>query len=83
VLANHFNVHEYNYKYTNRYGSDKHNKKDLKVTSVTLSKDKKSAEIKLDLTADKVVVVDFSKLRNSNKDNPSVTTVYYTLNQLL
>lgn len=83
VLANHFNVHEYNYKYTNRYGSDKHNKKDLKVTSVTLSKDKKSAEIKLDLTADKVVVVDFSKLRNSNKDKPSVTTVYYTLNQLL
>jgi hypothetical protein len=83
VLANHFNVHEYNYKYTNRYGSDKHNKKDLKVTSVTLSKDKKSAEIKLDLTADKVVVVDFSKLRNSNKEKPSVTTVYYTLNQLL
>ncbi|MCF2949385.1 PQQ-dependent sugar dehydrogenase [Paraglaciecola aquimarina] len=83
VLAKHFKAHEYNYNYTNRYGSDKHNIKDLKVKNVTLSKDKKSAEIELDLTADKVVVVDFSNLQNSNQDKPSVTKVYYTLNQLL
>ncbi|MGJ8681809.1 DUF7133 domain-containing protein [Paraglaciecola sp.] len=83
VLAKHFKVHEYNYKYTSRYGSDKHNTKDLTVKNVTLSEDKKSAEIELDLTADKVVVVDFSSLRNVSKEKPSVTKVYYTLNQLL
>ncbi|MDU0356440.1 hypothetical protein RS130_23335 [Paraglaciecola aquimarina] len=83
VLAKHFDVHEYNYKFTSRYGSDKHNKKDLTVKSVSLSKDKKTAEIKLDLTADKIVVVNFPQLQNANQDKPSVTTVYYTLNQLL
>ncbi|WP_158966478.1 PQQ-dependent sugar dehydrogenase [Paraglaciecola sp. L3A3] len=83
VIAEHFKVHEYNYLYTNKYGSDKHNLKDLTVSKVTLSKDKKSAEISLDLTAGKVVVINFPELRNAKTDKPSVTTVYYTLNQLL
>ncbi|MCF2949578.1 hypothetical protein L0668_15765 [Paraglaciecola aquimarina] len=83
VLAKHFDVHEYNYLYTSTYGSNKHNQKALAVKKVILSKDKKSAEIELDLTADKIVVVNFSQLRNNTNDKPSVTTVYYTLNQLL
>ncbi|MFS1422767.1 hypothetical protein [Shewanella sp. 10N.286.48.B5] len=83
VVAEHFKVHEYNYVYTNKYGSDKHNIQTLPVTNVILSPDNKSVDISLALTKGKVVVVEFDDLLNRMKDSPSVTKVYYTLNELL
>ncbi|MGJ8693869.1 MAG: DUF7133 domain-containing protein [Thalassotalea sp.] len=83
VTAESFNVSEYNYSYTNKYGSDKHNEKPLAVTKVKLSKDKKTVNLDLALTQDKIVVVEFMGLKNSQGEKTSVSKVYYTLNQLL
>ena len=83
VVAESFKAHEYNYLYTNKYGSDKHNTKTLAVTNVRLSADKKTVDVALDLTKDKVVVIAFDGLRNRAKETPSVRKVFYTLNELL
>lgn len=73
---------EYNYLYTNKYGSAKHNEKVLSISHTKLSADKKSIDIELPLTKDKIVVIEFNELKNKQGDKPSVTKVYYTLNQL-
>lgn len=83
VLAKDFDVYEYNYLYSSNYGSDKHNKKDLPISKVTVSADKMSVDIDLPLTKGKIVVVDFAKLLNFKGEKTSVSTVFYTLNELL
>lgn len=78
-----FSVNEWNYEYTSRYGSAKHNEKQLPVKSAKLSADKKSIDIELELTANKVVAISFAGLTATSNEKTSVKTVYYTLNQLL
>jgi len=82
VNAKSFDIHEYNYKFTDRYGSDKHNEKPLKPTNITLANNQKTINFDLPLTTDKIVVVDFAGLQNKKSENTSVNKVYYTLNQL-
>lgn len=82
VKSANFSAYEYNYLYSNNYGSKKQNKQDLTVSKVILSADKKSVEIQLPLTKDKIVAVDFSKLKNAQGEFTSVGEVFYTLNYL-
>ncbi|MGJ8693563.1 MAG: hypothetical protein ACSHW0_13925 [Thalassotalea sp.] len=82
VTAENLTAYEYNYKYSKSYGSKKHNQKDLSISNVALSADKKSLEISMLLTADRVVALNFSKLKNTKGDSTSVGEVFYTLNQL-
>ncbi len=83
VIEKHLKVSEWNYLYSGAYGSAKQNVKSLNIAKSTLSKDKKSIEIDIPLTADKVVMVDFAGLVSQSNRKPSVTKVYYTLNNLL
>lgn len=83
VIAANFAAQEWNYHYSGNYGSPKHNQKALNVSKVTLSKDRREVEINLPLTADKVVQIDFTKLKDINNRQVSVDKVYYTLNQLI
>lgn len=83
VVSANIKVHEYNYKYTDRYGSDKHNQKSLEISNIKLSNNNQTIDFNLPLTQDKIVVVEFEGLRNKAGEKPSVTKVYYTLNQLL
>ncbi|WP_440875093.1 DUF7133 domain-containing protein [Thalassotalea sp. PLHSN55] len=83
VIATHFNAQEWNYHYSSNYGSPKHNQKRLKISQVNLSQDGYEVDIELPLTADKVVQIDFTNIKDINDRQVSVGSVYYTLNQLI
>lgn len=77
-----FKAQEWDYLYSDNYGSAKQNVKSLPITQFEWSNNGKSVEISLELTADKVVQIDFPAVNNKAGDQPSVSSVYYTLNQL-
>lgn len=78
-----FSAEEWHYKYNGNYGSPKTDQKALGITGVELSDDKKSVDIKLPVTAGKVVAIDFSGLLAIDAKKASVTKIYYTVNSLL
>ncbi|MDU0353408.1 PQQ-dependent sugar dehydrogenase [Paraglaciecola aquimarina] len=82
VNVNNIKVREWNYLYHQTYGSPKVNEKSLNISDLTLSKDKKSIEFSIPLTADKVVMVDFTGLTSQTSRGSAFTKVYYTLNNL-
>lgn len=73
----------WNYHYSKNYGSPKHNLKALEIGNISLSKDNKEINISLPLTADRVVQIDFTGLKDIHGRSVSVDKVYYTLNQLI
>lgn len=81
VLAN-LTAQQWHYHYHEKYGSNKVDVESVKISSVTLSEDKRSIDIKLPLTAGKVVKIDFSGLVSETKRRASSTEVFYTLNQV-
>ncbi|WP_111977289.1 DUF7133 domain-containing protein [Algibacillus agarilyticus] len=83
VLNESFYIEEWNYLYSGAYGSAKHNKKQLPIKKLKLSPDNKKLIIDLDLSADKVVMIDFKGLVSHSGRKNSVSKVYYTLNQLI
>lgn len=83
VTVANFSAQEWNYHYSSNYGSPKKNQKTLKINNVALSADGREVDITLPLTADKVVQIDFTKLKDIKKRQVSVDKVYYTLNQLI
>lgn len=82
VAADAFSAQEWNYHYSSNYGSPKENLKALDVSNTKLSNDLKSVEITTPLTADKIVQINFSGLKDKQGRSVSVGDVYYTLNQL-
>ena len=74
---------QWHYKYSKTYGSPKIDQKPLAISKATLYEDQKTLDIELPLTAGKVVEIDFSGIKGADKRKPSVSKVYYTLNQLL
>ncbi|WP_017444200.1 PQQ-dependent sugar dehydrogenase [Gayadomonas joobiniege] len=81
VNAAQFKVQQWHYHYHNKYGSDKVALKDIKVASVSLASDNKSVQIKLPLTAGKVMAIDFAQLKSQSGRKVSSGKVFYTLNQ--
>lgn len=72
---------QWNYHYSANYGSPKKNLETLNISKVTLSSNKKSINIVLPLTENKVVAIDFSGIKSVSKREPTVSKVYYTLNR--
>lgn len=83
VKTSSLSAQEWNYHYSGNYGSPKKNLKGLKVSQLKLSEDGKTLDIQMLLTADKVVQIDFTGLKDIKGRSVSVDKVYYTLNQLL
>jgi hypothetical protein len=83
IVTDNFTAQEWNYHYSGDYGSPKHNQQALTVSKVSLSKDGREVDVTLPLTADKVVQIDFTGLRDITGRSVSVDKVYYTLNQLI
>ena len=83
VIKESLNAQEWNYHYSGNYGSPKKNLTSLKLNNIKLSADGKSIDIDMPLTADKVVQIDFTGLRDIKGRSVSVDKVYYTLNELL
>jgi len=83
VKSDSVSAKEWNYHYSGNYGSPKKNIKELKISQIKLSDNGKTLDINMPLTADKVVQMDFTGLRDVKGRSVSVDKVYYTLNQLL
>lgn len=83
VVEESFKAQEWNYHYSSNYGSPKMNQKVLGISDVRILGDGKTVVVTLPLTADKVVQIDFSGLRDKAGRTVSTDKVYYTLNQLL
>jgi glucose/arabinose dehydrogenase len=83
VIEKHLKATEWNYLYSRAYGSAKHNEKSLPIKKIKLSSDKKTVNVELDLTADKIVMLEFAGLTSKTDRKPAVTKVYYTLNSLI
>ncbi|AWB65893.1 hypothetical protein C2869_05305 [Saccharobesus litoralis] len=76
------NVEEWNYHYSNKYGSAKMNEQKLQGSNLTWSNGNKTLTFDLPLTAEKVLKINFNGLVDKKGRKPSVKTAYYTLNQL-
>ncbi|EWH08378.1 hypothetical protein DS2_17592 [Catenovulum agarivorans DS-2] len=83
ALAKQIKVQQWHYLYSSNYGSAKQELTQLPVKSIKWNNSKTSVDINLDLTAGKVVQIDFPNLINQAGEKMSVTSVYYTLNQLM
>jgi len=73
---------DWHYDYSSNYGSPKQDLRDLPLTDISLSPDRKSVTVKLDVTEGKVVMIDVSQLKSTSGRSPSVGKVYYTLNKI-
>lgn len=73
----------WHYHYSSNYGSPKVDLAPLPIKSVVLSGDRRSIDVKLSLSTDKVVQIDFPGLKDIHGRSVSVDKVYYTLNELL
>lgn len=80
VTTESFKAQQWHYHYHKKYGSDKVNLKNINITSVELSKDKKEIILTMPLEAGNVVAIDFSALQSQSKRKASSSKVYYTLN---
>ena len=67
------------YTYSRKYGSPKVNETAIKPSSVILSADKKSLEIKVDLIEKKVYGFDFSKVKSATDQELANKKAFYTL----
>lgn len=74
-----FAVQQWHYRYSGDYGSPKMALESVPVTKVSAIDDY-TLDIEMPLTKDKVVQITFDGLQDKEKRNPSVNTVYYTLN---
>lgn len=75
-------ITQWNYKFSGNYGSAKFNLETLKLSNVVFSNKGKTLTFDTKLTADKIVMIDFSGLKNEASEQVSVGKVYYTLNYL-
>jgi hypothetical protein len=78
-----FKAQHWNYHYSGKYGSPKHNLETLEIDKIRLSKNAREVDITLPLTPDRVLQIDFTGLKDIHGRRVSVDKVYYTLNQLI
>ena len=77
--AKNFKIDNWWYEYRRGYGSPKGDMKTDLKKSVTLSSDKKSLEVKTDLTERKVYGFDFSKVKDAKGKSLANPNAFYTL----
>lgn len=82
AILSSFTVKQWHYLYHANYGSPKIDEKALTIEKIITSPDKKQVEVIFDLTADKVVEIEFAGIRDQKGKKSSTTKVYYTLNNL-
>ncbi|KMT64534.1 membrane protein [Catenovulum maritimum] len=83
ALEQQIKVQQWHYLYSSNYGSAKQDLTQLAIKSINWNHTHTSADVALDLTAGKIVQIDFPNLMNKSGEKMSVSSVYYTLNQLL
>ncbi|MDA7504353.1 DUF1080 domain-containing protein [Akkermansiaceae bacterium] len=76
-------VTNYHYHYYSTYGSPMVDEKELKVTNLKLSKDRKTVTFDVPLTAGKVYTIKFPEQKNAKARPLEFDTIYYTANKLL
>jgi hypothetical protein len=77
-----FAFKHWTYKYHGGYGSPKMNVTDATPQVVSVSEDRQSVELKVDLVKDRVYQLITEGLRSSTGQTMTTTTGYYTINQL-
>ncbi|WP_017446919.1 DUF7133 domain-containing protein [Gayadomonas joobiniege] len=82
VKPSSFAAKHWHYDYNGNYGSPKRGVTQLPIKTAKLSDDGKTVHLKMSLTADKVVQIDFNGVKNKAGSQASTRTLYYTLNQL-
>jgi hypothetical protein len=75
-------IAQWQYHYSEKYGSPKVNYQQVQPTKVSLSDDGLTLSVTMPLVTDHVVQIDFSGLKDTQQRHVSVGKVYYTLNQL-
>ena len=76
-------VTNYHYHYYSTYGSPRVDEKELKVSNLKLSKDRKTVTFDVPLTAGKVYAIKFLEQKNAKARPLDFDTIYYTANKLL
>jgi len=73
---------QWHYLYSSNYGSDKMDLITVKIKALQLSEDNKTLKLTMPLSAGQVVAIDFSGIESVSGRKPSVSKVYYTVNQV-
>ncbi len=74
-------ITSWHYNYWSTYGSNKVHEKELPVTQLKISADKKSVTFNVPLEEGKVYALDFSNLQNNDNELLGSNTAYYTVNK--
>jgi glucose/arabinose dehydrogenase len=80
---NHYKLRHYNYHYSSKYGSDQFNVKDIPITSIHLSGDRKTVSLKLDtIEPGMIYELTLSNIKSAHGKVLSHKIICYTVNQL-
>ncbi len=83
VVPDAFSIHQWRYRYSKEYGSPKLDEQIIEVTDTVLSEDKKTINISLPLTPNRVLSIAFDGIAANSQQTPSTTELFYTLNQVI